>query len=138
MHFEKILEKYSIPKRLEHPGLDPATIGHKFNLTLPEDYAYFLSRFYGFEAEIGPEYFALWEINELVDCNEMYEFQTYYPKGIGIGSNMGGELIVLENVDLNEFRVILIPAIGMDCPINIGDSFEDFLIRLDQNRKWFA
>jgi hypothetical protein len=54
---------------------------------------------------------------------------------------MGGELIALEYIDINNYRIILTPFILFYEKENhriIGDSFTDFLMRLDNNEKWFS
>jgi len=78
-------------------------------------------------------------LKSLLDNNTGYLIKEALPSFLGIGSNRGGELLSLEYLEENACRVTLVPFIGMekDVAIEIGTSFTDFLLRLDNGREWF-
>lgn len=131
MQLEHLLEKYSFQKRIVRPDILPSVI----ETGLPEDYITYLRHYHGFDGIIGEQYLSLWDIDTLLENNN--GIQEFYPAAIGIGSDGAGELIALEHLSPNVYRVILTPFIGMDCPIEIGESFTDFLARLDKGWSWF-
>ncbi len=138
--FEEILIKNKFPKRTEHPQTQIAEIETAIKFTLPDDYKFFLSNYSGHEAFIGKEYVRLWDIDELLEMNNGYEILEYLPLTLAIGGNGAGEFIAIEKIGLNDLRVALAPFIGMDereQHIEIGNSFTDFLVRLDNGREWF-
>ena len=137
---ELVLSKYGCSKRIERSNQTIKQIEKQIGFILPEDYANFLIKFRGFEKFIGPEYMQIWDIDNLLEKNASYEIIELLPRTIGIGSNMGGELIALEYIDINNYKIILTPFIlfyEKENHIIIGNSFTDFLMRLDNNEKWF-
>jgi hypothetical protein len=52
---------------------------------------------------------------------------------------MSGEFIGIEYAPSNQYRLILSPLIDLDIQhhIEIGDSFTDFLARLESGQTWF-
>jgi hypothetical protein len=138
---ELVLSKYGCLERIEQSSQTIMQIEKQIGFILPEDYANFLIKFQGFEKFVGPEYMQIWDIDNLLENNASYEIIELLPLKIGIGSNMGGELIALEYIDINNYRIILTPFILFYEKENhriIGDSFTDFLMRLDNNEKWFS
>ncbi|AMM50711.1 hypothetical protein TH61_05315 [Rufibacter sp. DG15C] len=138
-HIEEILAKYEVPRRT---GLANSTIEEvevKTGISLPKDYTDFLTNYQGFEKLIGEEYVQLWDLEDLVEQNEGYLILENLPATIGIGSNGAGELIALERVNEEEVKVVLTPFVDLsqDYHIPIGDSFTDFLQRLDKGQEWF-
>jgi hypothetical protein len=137
VEFEIILEKYRFPKRKVAAKTDLKAVENKFNLQFPDDYCSYLLNYCGFETSIGGQYVELWDIDDLIKNNERIFLQDYLPEAFGIGSNAGGELIAFGNIGNGDFDIILTPFIGMDSPVDIGGSFTDFLMRLDNGRGWF-
>lgn len=137
MQFEIILEKYQFPKRVTPAKIFLNQVENKFNVHFPDDYGTYLLNYFGFETSIGREYVELWDIEQVILNNERIFLQEYLPGAFGIGSNAGGELIAFGNIGNGDFNIILTPFIGMDSPIDIGSSFTDFLVRLDNGRRWF-
>ena len=58
---------------------------------------------------------------------------------MNIGGNGGGEMIALQYKEADLVRVVLTPFIVMieEDAIEIGNSFADFLSRLQSGRMWF-
>lgn len=137
--YEQILLKYDgIPEDKEvQDKIDE--IEKLAGYPLPADYKDFLLRFPGFEGMLGEEYVVLWPADEIIDANKGYEITDHLPDTIGIGSNGAGEFIAIEFTDKSTHRIVLSPYIDLDKEyhIEIGDSFADFLIRLDQGKTWF-
>jgi hypothetical protein len=107
---------------------------------LPEDYVFFLTNYSGYETFLGDMYFVLWDEAELLSLNEGYEVQYYLPDMLAIGSNGGGEMIGLQNIENSIFKIILLPLGSMketEQQITIGDSFTDFLRRMNNGENWF-
>ncbi|HEV7230897.1 MAG TPA: SMI1/KNR4 family protein [Bacteroidia bacterium] len=135
---EEILNKYSPSPRTEPLTTSIEAIEEAIGFVLPEDYKKYLLNFKGFEHEIGEEYIHLWDINELIENNEDYLITNNFPFTIGIGDDRGGEFIALERLENKEFRVVLSPFLDTDPQfhVEIGESFSDFLIRLENGKKW--
>jgi hypothetical protein len=59
-------------------------------------------------------------------------------KSLGIGDNGSGEFIAIEKLDNLNFRIVLSPfLIEEEAHIEIGNSFTDFLERLENGIEWF-
>ncbi|WP_165823817.1 SMI1/KNR4 family protein [Pseudochryseolinea flava] len=114
------------------------SIEAKMGFALPADYVFFLSNYAGHESFLKENYFVLWDEAELLSLNEGYEVQHYLANTLAIGSNGGGEMIALQHCEDHRFQIILIPFGSMrEKEIVIGDSFTDFLKRMNDGRKWF-
>ena len=139
LHIEAILAKYKVPKRKETSIEAIKELERAVGFTLPDDYKGFLINYQGFEDSVGEEYVSLWALNELKQLNEEYLILENLPNTIGIGSNGAGELIALERKEEREFRVVLTPFIDLseEYHVHIGDSFTDFLQRLENGQEWF-
>lgn len=135
-----LLLKYNFPEKAEYAPAVINEIESFVKFTLPDDYKYFLLNFSGHATSIGPAYLRLWGINEILEANTGYEIPNNLPATLGIGSNMGGELIALELCDNGEYRIVLTPFVDLakTYHIEIGSSFTDFLIRMDSGKEWFA
>jgi hypothetical protein len=136
--FEKVLHKYNCPIRNGDFKHLTKQIEDEIGFELPVDYKKYLENYQGIEESIGEEYVLLWGLEKLSETNIDYGINEFLPNTLGIGSNGGGELIALEYKD-DSYRIILTPFMDMDEDnhIEIGDSFSDFLIRLDEGREWF-
>jgi hypothetical protein len=138
--FEEILFKYDCQKRAEKAKTTFSEIEHLVKFKLPDDYKIYLENYLGFENTVQEEYVRLWDFDELIEMNKEYEIVDYLPNTLGIGTNGGGEFIAIEWTEKNKYSIILVPFIGMDekqYHIEIGISFSDFLIRLDNGLEWF-
>ncbi len=137
--FEQILNQYHCLKRTERPKTTIDTIEDLVPFSLPSDYKTFLQNYAGFEGLIAEEYINLWKIDDLIETNHDHGIVNNLPNTLGIGSNGSAEFIAIELMNTNEYRIILSPFIGLNQQyhIEIGASFTDFLVRLDQGKRWF-
>jgi hypothetical protein len=135
---DEILKKYNWPTRTTSDKNDLLDIEREIGFELPYDYKDFLLRYTGHETQIGEEYVRLWDRADLLSLNQNYKIFENLPGTIGIGGNGAGEFIGIEKLD-DQLRVILTPFIDLDKQyhIEIGDSFTDFLLRLDKRQEWF-
>jgi len=135
----ELLIKYNCPKRAAKPIITVEEIENTVNFKLPDDYLTFAQNYSGFEEFIGEEFVRLWDFDELAERNKGYQIFTYLPKTLGIGGNGGGEFIAMEQLDDGKLRIVLSPFIDLDRQyhIEIGTSFTDFLMRLDNGEEWF-
>jgi hypothetical protein len=132
---EEILLKYNFPKRLKQA---PATFNEIENIVgfqLPDDYKCYLINYVEHEEFIGPQFLRLWDIDNIMERNNGYGITDNLPYTLGIGSNGGGEFIAIELHEKNSFRIVLSPFIDLDKQyhIEIGKSFTDMLVRLENN-----
>ena len=137
---EQILTKYNCPKRFNKSFLNVEEIESVIGFNLPTEYKTYLQNFLGFEDNIGKEFVRLWSFEELLEANEDYGILENLPKTLGIGGNGSGEFIAMEFNDTANYRIVLSPFIDLDKKyhIEIGSSFTDFLLRLDNGQEWFA
>jgi len=135
----EILTRHNWPEKPVSGQHDFGDIENKAGFELPKDYKDFLLKYAGHETEMGQEYFRLWDREELITLNEEYNVLEYLPGTLGIGSNGGGELIAIEKLGDKDFRIVLTPFVDLDAEfhIEIGESFIDFLVRLDNGKEWF-
>lgn len=137
--FETILNKYNCPKRTQKSltTIDQIESIVKFNL--PADYKTYIQNYLGFEEHIGQEFMRLWDFDELVETNKDYGIFDNLPNTLGIGGNGSSEFIAIEMVDNENYRIVHSPFIDLDRQyhIEIGTSFTDFLVRLDNGQEWF-
>jgi hypothetical protein len=136
---DNILNKYNWPTRTTVGDMDIKHIEKKIGFELPNDYKYFLSKYQRHETQIGKESFNLWDLDNLLSLNEGYEILLYLPNTFGRGDNGSGEFIGIEKTGIEDFRIILTPFIDLDRQdhIEIGVSFTDFILRMDNGEKWF-
>jgi hypothetical protein len=136
---EQILSNFNCQKRIENLKLTFEEIESIIGFTLPSDYKFFAENYLEFEESIGQEYLRHWDFNEIVKINMDYQIFENLPKTLGIGTNADGEFIALEQTQNETFRIVLSPFIDLDKQfhIEIGDSFTDFLGRLNKDQSWF-
>lgn len=137
--FEQILLDHGAHKRIEMPKIVTAEIEKAVGFILPDDYKTHLQTFQSFEGFIGKEYVYLAAIEELIELNTGYRIFETLPNTLNIGGNRGGSYIAIEKTSTDSFKIVLGEYIGMNKEdhIDIGDSFSEFLIRLDDGREWF-
>lgn len=137
--FEKILDKYNCPKRTEKPLVTVDEIESIIKFKLPTDYKKYLQNYLGFEEHIGHEYMRLWDFCEIIETNKDYGIFDNLPNTLGIGGNGSSEFIAVEFLENRNYRIVLSPFIDLDklYHIEIGTSFTDFLVRLDNGQRWF-
>lgn len=136
---DEILKKYNWPTRTTSDKTDLLYIEREIGFELPTDYKDFLLSHSGHETQIGEEYVRLWDKDELLSLNQGYRILENLPETIGIGGNGAGEFIGIEKLDGGGLRIVLTPFIDLDKQyhIEVGNSFTDFLLRLDRGEKWF-
>lgn len=136
--FEEILSKYEVIKRGKKPKTTFEDVEKIINFKLPEDYKSFALNYLEFEDFIGEQNIRLWNFDEIIEINSEYGIFEDLPKTLGIGGNGSGEFIAIENLDNNNLRVVLSPfIIEKEAHIEIGNSFTDFLERLENGKEWF-
>jgi hypothetical protein len=116
------------------------SIEKKMGFSLPDDYVFFSSNYSGHESFLKDRYFVLWDEAELLSFNEGYEVQHYLPTTLAIGSNGGGEMIGLRYDGNSQYQIILLPFGSLNDKEQeriIGDSFIDFLRRINEGKNWF-
>ena len=138
--FETILNKYNFPKRAEKPLVTVDQIENIVKFNLPADYKTYIQNYLGFEEHIGQEFMRLWDFDELLETNKDYGIFDNLPSTLGIGGNGSSEFIAIEFVGNGNYRILLSPFIDLDKQyhIEIGTSFTDFLVRLDNGQEWFS
>ena len=137
---EEILLKNGWKKRYEKTNINFEKIEKDIGFRIPEDYKTYALNFYGNESFIGHEYVTLWDAEkELLENNDQYEITVNLNNVLGIGGNGSGEFIAIQNLNNEDVKIILCPFIGMEENdfIEIGNSFSDFLIRLNNGKEWF-
>jgi len=132
----RLLNKYGFeqrPQPLEQDIIDAMPF------QLPDDYKFYLENYEPFEGSIGREYVQFWKADELLEANHGYGIAEYLPNVFGIGGNGGGEFIGIEFLSDGTHHIILSNLISMETEyfIEIGTSFFDMLVRLDNGREWF-
>lgn len=137
---QEIMSKYDFPKRDIKASVEVADVESYSNLKLPKDYLFFLENYHGIDQFIGVEFINLWSLEEIIEANKSYSIVEELTRTIGIGSNGSGEFIGIEVDESDHIKIILSPFIDLDSKYNIeiGDSFTDFLIRLDNRIEWFS
>jgi hypothetical protein len=138
-HFDEVFERVSCPKRVKSLNYNFDTIEEIIKFRLPEDYKYFIQNYEGFYDSIGEEFVILYDAEELLECNINYKIFENLPQTLAIGGNGSGEFIALEVTENNTLRVIISPYIDLDKQfhIDIGTSFTDFWVRLENGENWF-
>lgn len=135
---EAILSKYNFQKRKVPLTLNMSEIEKLIGFKLPDDYLFFLKYYVGYENFIGNEFVRLWDADELIISNLEYNIFGSLHSIMGIGGNGGGEFIGIEKTEL-DLNIVLSPFLDLEKKnhIFIGNSFTDFLIRLDEKKNWF-
>ncbi|NVM66399.1 hypothetical protein FHW88_004710 [Mucilaginibacter sp. SG538B] len=131
-----LLSKYGFEPRSQPLAL---AILAAIPFELPEDYLFYLKNYETFEDFIVSEYVSLWTADELLETNEGFGITENLPNVFGIGGNGGGEFIGIEFLSNGTHRIILSDLVSLEEEyfIEIGKSFSDMLIRLDNGREWF-
>jgi len=137
--FEMILLKHNCSKRFNNALINIEEIETFAGFGLPEDYKNFIQGYQGFEKDIGQEYVQLWDVDELKEYNLEYGIIDDLSNTLAIGGNGGGEFIALEYISKENYRIVLSPFINLDeqYHVEIGTSFTDFLVRLENGQEWF-
>nr|WP_315153994.1 SMI1/KNR4 family protein [uncultured Flavobacterium sp.] len=136
--FKEILTKYEAVKRNNKPKTTFEDVEKIINFKLPEDYKSFALNYSEFENFIGDQNVILWNFDEIIEINTGYEIFENLPKTLGIGGNGSGEYIAIEEIDGNNLRIVLSPfIIEKEAHIEIGNSFTDFLQRIENGKEWF-
>jgi hypothetical protein len=141
MHpYEHILEQHGAVKRATDPEQALESVKKAAGFPIPADYQHFLRNYAGFEGAIGEQYLRLEDVDEVLETNEGYEVQQHLPRTLMIGSNGGGEFIaIVYMTDTQGYKVVLSPFVDMDerYHVWIGNTFSDFLVRLEKGIGWF-
>ncbi|WP_343588168.1 SMI1/KNR4 family protein [Flavobacterium sp.] len=136
---DEILQKYRFPKRKIESSVDIEDIQAHLKFDLPEDYIFYVENYLGIDQFIGAEFIKLWSLEEIIDANLEYHIFEKLPQTLAIGTNGSGEFIGIEFEDDNSLKIILSPSIDLNTKyhVEIGNSFTDFLLRLDNGVEWF-
>lgn len=136
----EILHKYDFPRREIESAIQINDIQEHLKYDLPEDYVFYAQNYLGIDQFIGAEFIKLWSLEEIIDANLEYHIFEKLPQTLAIGTNGSGEFIGIEFDDDNSIKIILSPVINLDAKyhIKIGESFTDFLYRLDRGVEWFS
>ncbi|WP_428228537.1 SMI1/KNR4 family protein [Flavobacterium sp.] len=136
---QQIMSKYDFPKRDIKASVEVADVESYSSLKLPKDYTFYLENYFGIDQFIGVEFIKLWSLEEIIEANKSYNIVAELTRTIGIGSNGSGEFIGIEIDKFDHIKIILSPFVGLNSKNNteIGNSFTDFLIRLDHKIEWF-
>lgn len=137
---QELILKYSFPKRNINASVEVADVELFSNLKLPEDYVFYLENYFGIDQFVGVEFIKLWSLEEIIEANKSYNIVAELTRTIGIGTNGSGEFIGIEIDQQHNVKIILSPFIDLNSKYNteIGTSFTDFLIRLDNKVEWFS
>ena len=136
---ERIFRDCSFIKRTDKLKISINEVEQNLNFSLPADYIFFAENYIENESFIGNEYVKLWDFNEILKLNAEYEITENLKNIFAIGGNGSSELIAIEFIKSQEYRVVLISAIDLDKTnyIEIGNSFADFFYRLENGKDWF-
>lgn len=136
---EIILTKYNFPKRTTRPTTKFEEIENQIGFPLPDDYKFYLDNYGEYEELVGSELVNLWDIDELLSRNKDTGIFDNLPLTLGIGNNPSNEFIAIEFINNKNYRIVLSPFIDLDKQfhIEIGSSFTDFFIRLENGKEWF-
>ncbi|MCC9066178.1 SMI1/KNR4 family protein [Flavobacterium piscisymbiosum] len=139
-YLQEIFEKYEFPKRNVKSYVEVTDVESYSNLRLPIDYVFYLENYFGIDQFIGVEFIKLWSLEEIIEANKSYNIVEELYRTIGIGTNGSGEFIGIEIDPYDNVKVILSPFTDLNSKYNteIGTSFADFLIRLDNKIEWFS
>ena len=137
---EKILRKYSFPRRGIVSVAAIEEIENQVGFSLPPDYKFYLENYRGSEEFIGLELITLWDLDDLLTRNRDYRIMESLPHTLGIGNNPGGEFIAIEYMGDDDYRIVLSPFIDLDRQyhIEVGATFTEMLTRLDDGKEWLS
>ena len=135
-----IFNKYSFPERDENSLVSIEDIQLHLKFDLPEDYIFYVENYLGIDQFIGVEFIKLWSLEEIIDANLEYHIFEKLPQTLAIGTNGSGEFIGIYFDDNNAIKIILSPFTDLNANyhVEIGNSFTDFLVRLDEGVEWFS
>jgi hypothetical protein len=71
----------------------------------------------------------VWPPDDIVATNEALELQRFAPHLVGFGGDGGGELFAFDR-SFDPVHIVMVPLVGLDTPVDFGDSFVGFLRRL--------
>lgn len=136
---QQILLKHKWPIRIKEPKTSIVEIEKVLGFMLPSDYKYFIQTYSGYDKFIEKQFIQLWDAGEIIKQNQNYNITNTLPQTVGIGSNGAGEFIAIEKIDKVNYRIVLSPFIELEKQyhIEIGNSFTDFLVKLDNGHEWF-
>ena len=136
---ERIFTNYNFIKRTENLKINVNQVEQKVDFLLPSDYIFYAENYIENESFIGNEYVKLWDFNEILKLNTEYEITENFENIIAIGGNGSSELILIEFIKSEEYRIVLVTAYDFDKKnwIEIGNSFADFFHRLENGKNWF-
>ena len=101
-------------------------------IALPEDYLSFMSEHNGGEGPLGENnYGCFYRMEELQEANDDYEVTKWWPGYVVLGSDMSGQLWAY-NPEKGIYCQIDSGNTDEDTYYTISDSFESFLIRMDE------
>lgn len=134
-----ILTKYNFPKRTTKPKTTIEEIENQIGFQLPDDYKFYISNYGEHEEFVGPELVNLWDIDNLLTTNRDIGIFNNIPLTLGIGNNPSSEFIAIEYLDNKKYIIVISPFIDLNRQyhIEIGNSFTDFFVRLDNGKEWF-
>jgi cell wall assembly regulator SMI1 len=136
---DAVMAKHDWPTRTAVPTTTVEEVEQYAKLTLPADYKSFLLKYTGSEMFIGDAYVVLWDLDDLIADNDGYSIIEHLTNTLAIGGNGSGECIAIQLMPDGGHRVVLTPFSDLDADehIEIGTSFTDFLVRMDEGRDWF-
>ena len=116
------LERLSTPDAKNQTGQRLKHDWSELPYVFPPDYREFLELFNGFCGFLGASYVDLEEFEDLLEMNELYQMQKWYPDMIMIGTNGGG---MGHAIDQNG-QFITFDMTGDYLEI-LADNFDDFV-----------
>jgi hypothetical protein len=105
---------------------------------LPDDYKFYLNNYEPFEGFVGEQYIVLYTAENLLELNNGSVFDGSFSNTIAIGSNGASEIIGIKSLEANNCKIVIAQYIqDIDDHIEIGTSFTDMLMRLNEGVEWF-
>lgn len=139
IELEKIFTKYDFQRRTDSLKSTIELAEKKVNFPLPDDYKFYAENYIENESFIGNEFVRLWDFDQILEINNDYKIIENLKNTIAIGGNGSSELIAIEFINIEEYRIVLTPYIDLEKSnhIEIGNSFIDFFERLEKGKDWF-
>ena len=136
---ERIFKNCNFIKRTEKLNISIKDVEQNVNFPLPDDYIFFAENYIENETFIENEFVKLWDFNDILKLNAEYEIIENFKNIIAIGGNGSSELIAIEFIKSEDYRIVLFPVIDLyrENYIEIGNSFADFFYRLENGKDWF-